>query len=119
MAIALDHLQPPRHSHSYCRHRHCGFPVRAVAGASSGADAAVILAVTYPDVFATVTSVAGDEYGLNPVNPDDPSSISPDYTARQVWSQMGDRARQVPLLVIQGAENAVVPPLVAPRLVAH
>jgi poly(hydroxyalkanoate) depolymerase family esterase len=90
-----------------------------VAGASSGAGAAVILAAAYPDVFATVTSIAGGEYGLNQVNPDDPDSTPPDYTARQAWSQMGDRARQVPLLVIQGEEDAVVPPLVATRLVAH
>lgn len=90
-----------------------------VAGASSGAGAAVILAATYPDVFATVTSVAGGEYGLNQVDPGNPDSTPPDYTARQAWSQMGNRARQVPLLVIQGEEDAVVPPLVATRLVAH
>ena len=90
-----------------------------VAGASSGAGAAVILAATYPDVFATATSVAGGEYGLNQVDPDDPDATPPEYTARQAWSQMGDRARQVPLLVIQGEEDEVVPPLVATRLVAH
>ena len=90
-----------------------------VAGASSGAGAAVILAATYPDVFATVTSVAGGEYGLNQVDPDDPDATPPDYTARQAWAQMGDRARQVPLLVIQGEEDDVVPPIVATRLVAH
>jgi poly(hydroxyalkanoate) depolymerase family esterase len=90
-----------------------------VAGASSGAGAAVILGVTYPDLFATVTSVAGGEYGLNQVDPDAPGSTSPDYTARQAWAQMGDRARQVPLLVIQGEEDEVVPPLVATRLVEH
>lgn len=88
-----------------------------VAGASSGAGTAVILGATYPDVFATVTSVAGGEYGLNQVDPDDPDSTPPDYTARQAWSQMGERARQVPLLVIQGEEDEVVPPLVATRLV--
>jgi poly(hydroxyalkanoate) depolymerase family esterase len=90
-----------------------------VAGASSGAGTAVILAVTYPDVFATVTSVAGGEYGLNQVDPDDPDATPPEYTARQAWSQMGDRARSVPLLVIQGEEDDVVPPLVATRLVEH
>jgi poly(hydroxyalkanoate) depolymerase family esterase len=90
-----------------------------VAGASSGAGTAVILAATYPDVFATATSVAGGEYGLNQVNPDDPDSTPPDYTARQAWSQMGDRARQVPLLVVQGEVDDVVPPLVATRLVEH
>ena len=88
-----------------------------VAGASSGAGAAVILAATYPDVFATVTSVAGGEYGLNQVDPDDPGATPPHYTARQAWAQMGARARQVPLLVIQGEDDDVVPPRVATRLV--
>src|SRR5690606_13452855 len=53
-----------------------------VAGASSGAGTAVILAATYPDVFATATSVAGGEYGLNQVDPGDPDSAPPSYTAR-------------------------------------
>ena len=63
-----------------------------VAGASSGAGVAVILATTYPDVFATATSVAGGEYGLNQVDPDDPDATPPEYTARQAWAQMGARA---------------------------
>ncbi|PMR60001.1 hypothetical protein C1A38_16395 [Verrucosispora sp. ts21] len=88
-----------------------------VAGASSGAGTAVILAATYPDIFATATSVAGGEYGLNQVDPDDPAATPPLYTARQAWATMGDRARQVPLLVIQGERDEVVPPLVATRLV--
>lgn len=90
-----------------------------VAGASSGAGTAVIRAATYPDVFATATSVAGGEYGLNQVDPDDPDSTPPDHTARQAWAQMADRARQVPLLVVQGEDDDVVPPLVATRLVEH
>src|SRR5690606_12999223 len=75
-----------------------------VGGASSGVGAAVILAAAYPDVFATVTSIAGGEYALNQVDPDDPGTTPPDYTARQAWAQMGDRARQVPLLVLQGED---------------
>lgn len=90
-----------------------------VAGASSGAGAAVILGATYPDVFATVTSVAGGEYGLNQIDPDDPEATPPEYTARQAWAQMGDRARQVPLLVIQGEDDTVVPTIVGTRLVEH
>ncbi|MCV7109302.1 prolyl oligopeptidase family serine peptidase [Mycolicibacterium chitae] len=90
-----------------------------VVGASSGAGTAVILAATYPDQFATVTSVAGGEYGLNQVHPDDPDATPPEYTARQAWAQMGERARHVPMLVIQGARDEVVPPLVANRLVSH
>ncbi|WNG85577.1 PHB depolymerase family esterase [Mycobacterium sp. ITM-2016-00317] len=90
-----------------------------VVGASSGAGTAVILGATFPDVFATVTSVAGGEYGLNQVDPDDPGTTPPEYTARQAWAQMGERARRVPLLVVQGTTDDVVPPTVATRLVAH
>lgn len=90
-----------------------------VSGASSGAGTAVILGVTYPDVFATVTSVAGGEYGLNQVDPDDPGSTSPATTGRQAWAQMGERARPVPLLIVQGGEDEVVPPLVGERLIEH
>jgi poly(hydroxyalkanoate) depolymerase family esterase len=88
-----------------------------VSGASSGAGAAVILAATYPDVFATVTSVAGGEYGLNQVDPDDPDSTPPSATARQAWAHMGDRARPLPLLVVQGGQDDVVPTVVGERLV--
>lgn len=88
-----------------------------VVGASSGAGTAVILAATYPDVFATATSVAGGEYGLDQVDPAHPDAVSPSDTARQARAQMGEHARQVPLLVFQGTQDTVVPPVVATRLV--
>lgn len=88
-----------------------------VSGASSGAGTAVILGATYPDVFATVTSVAGGEYGLNRVDPDDPDATPPQETAEEAWEQMGDRGRHVPLLVLQGGSDEVVPELVGERLV--
>lgn len=101
-------------------HRYGGDPSQVhVTGASSGAGAAVVLGVTYPDVFASVTSVAGGEYALNQVDADDPDGTPPEYTARQAWSQMGDRARHVPLMVIQGEQDDVVPPIVATRLLRH
>jgi len=49
-----------------------------------------------PDVFATVTSVAGAEHSLNQVGHNGPDPVPTTYTARQAWAQMGDRARQVP-----------------------
>ena len=88
-----------------------------VSGASSGAGTAVILGATYPDIFATATSVAGGEYGLNQVDPDNPDALAPSETAKQAWAQMGSRARQVPLLVVQGDQDEIVPTLVATRLV--
>lgn len=88
-----------------------------VSGASSGAGTAVILGATYPDVFATVTSVAGGEYGLNQVDPDDPDATPPTTTARQAWAQMGENARAVPLLIVQGGQDEVVPTVVGERLV--
>lgn len=90
-----------------------------VVGASSGAGTAVILAATHPDLFATATSVAGGEYGLNQVDPGNPDATPPERTARQAWAQMGDRARHVPLLIVQGRRDTVVPPVVATRLFKH
>jgi poly(hydroxyalkanoate) depolymerase family esterase len=87
-----------------------------VAGASSGAGTAVILGVTYPDLVATVTSVAGGEYGFHRAQ-DDLDAVTPVDNARLARSVMGPRARHVPLLVVQGDQDEVVPPFMADRLV--
>lgn len=88
-----------------------------VVGASSGAGTAVILGVTYPDVVATVTSVAGGEYGFQRVDLDRPDAVTPVDTARFAVAEMGPRARPVPLLVVQGDQDTTVPPIMAERLV--
>lgn len=90
-----------------------------VNGASSGAGSAVIMGVTYPDMFATVTSLAGAEYAVNEANPDDPDEVGPVDTAKRAWAQMGSRARPVPTLVVQGDKDETVPPFLADRLVTH
>ncbi|MEQ3553426.1 PHB depolymerase family esterase [Pseudonocardia nematodicida] len=87
-----------------------------VAGASSGAGTAVIMGVTYPDLIATVTSVAGGEYRFHAAE-DRLDTVTPVDTARLARAEMGPRARQVPLLVVQGEQDDVVRPFMAERLV--
>ena len=89
-----------------------------VAGGSAGAAMAVIMAVTYPDVFAALCSIAGGEYAAHLLAPG-PEQITPVETARLAYAQMGPRARQVPALIIQGDADTTVPPLFAERLVTH
>ena len=89
-----------------------------VAGASAGAAMAVIMAVTYPDVFAALCSIAGGEYAAHLLAPG-PEQITPVETARLAYAQMGPRARQVPAIIIQGDADTTVPPLFAERLVTH
>jgi len=88
-----------------------------VTGASSGAGTAVIMAATYPDLFAGASSIAGGEYALNLADPDDPDSTPVTESAKMAWAQMGSRARQVPLLVLQGTGDEIVPQFVGDRLV--
>jgi poly(hydroxyalkanoate) depolymerase family esterase len=90
-----------------------------VVGASAGAAMAVIMAVTYPDVFAAVGSVAGGEYAADQVVAQGSEHIKPGETAQLAYAQMGSRARQVPAIIIQGEVDPVVPPLYGERLVTH
>ncbi|MFE6888148.1 alpha/beta hydrolase family esterase [Streptomyces sp. NPDC057694] len=89
-----------------------------VAGASSGAGLAVIMAVTYPDVYASAASLAGGEYAFDKVQPD-PDAVSPLDTAKLAHAEMGARARQVPLLIEQGSADTTVPPWMADRLASQ
>jgi len=87
-----------------------------VAGASSGAGTAVILGITYPDLVATVTSVAGGEYRFH-LAEHDLDAVTPVDTAQLALEEMGPRARPVPMIVVQGDQDEVVPPIMAERLV--
>lgn len=89
-----------------------------VVGVSSGAGMAVILAVTYPDVYASVASLAGGEYAFDKVK-DHPDQVSPVDTAKLAYAEMGPRARQVPMLITQGDADTTVPPIMGQRLVTH
>ncbi|WP_353946621.1 PHB depolymerase family esterase [Streptomyces sp. HUAS MG91] len=89
-----------------------------VAGASSGAGLAVVMAVTYPDVYASAASLAGGEYAFDRVKPE-PDAVSPVDTAKLAHAEMGRRARQVPLLIEQGSADTTVPPWMAERLASQ
>jgi len=69
-----------------------------VGGISAGADMTVILAATYPDVFAAAASLAGCAY-----------QTCGDLTGRLAYEQMGTRARLVPMLVENGTADVLNP----------
>jgi poly(3-hydroxybutyrate) depolymerase len=77
---------------------------------------AVVMGATYPDVFAAVTSVAGCEYrGLPCVL--QPAELAPELSGRYAYEAMGARARPVPVFVVQGDSDRIVPPVNADLIV--
>jgi poly(hydroxyalkanoate) depolymerase family esterase len=94
------------------------------AGISAGGAMAVILAATYPDVFAAIGVHSGLEYqaatdaqsGLN-------ASLSggPDPTKQgdAAFTAMGSRGREVPVIVFQGDKDTVVAPVNGQQVVSQ
>jgi poly(hydroxyalkanoate) depolymerase family esterase len=69
-----------------------------VEGISAGADMSVILAATYPDVFAAAASLAGCAY-----------SSCGDGAGSQTHAAMGPRARVMPMFVENGTADVLNP----------
>jgi len=65
-----------------------------VDGISAGADMAVIMGVSYPDLFAAVAVIAGCGY-----------KTCADVSGSLAYQQMGPRARVVPVFVEQGTAD--------------
>lgn len=94
-----------------------GFPVDParvyVGGISAGGGMAVILAATYPELYAAAAAHSGVAYG---VARDVAGALvamaggapDPRPQARAMLEAMGARARPVPLLVVHGAADPVV-----------
>jgi poly(hydroxyalkanoate) depolymerase family esterase len=78
-----------------------------VEGISAGADMAVILGATYPDVFRAVGVLAGCAY-----------RACADATGELTHAAMGSRAREVPMFVENGTADTVNPAALAAGLVA-
>jgi poly(hydroxyalkanoate) depolymerase family esterase len=80
-----------------------------VAGFSAGAAMAVVMGATYPDLYTAVASVAGCEYRGLPCAVLR-SALPPETSGRLAYEAMGPRARPVPVFVVQGDADRVVPP---------
>ncbi len=67
-----------------------------LSGISAGADMATILAATHPDLYASVAPIAGCAY-----------LTCSDVSGTAAYDAMGERARVVPTLVVQGTADMV------------
>src|SRR5689334_18629356 len=83
-------------------------------GVSAGGVMTNIMAVTYPDVFAATSILAGCEYDCDVLQ-----RRSPAESGQKALDEMGSRARPVPAIVFQGTADAVVPPSTAYRIVGQ
>jgi poly(hydroxyalkanoate) depolymerase family esterase len=85
-----------------------------VTGGSAGAVMSIVMGVAYPDVYAAVGSIAGCEYGCDPLG-----LRSPEEAGDLAYREMGARARPVPVILFQGTADLVVPPSTAARIVGQ
>jgi poly(hydroxyalkanoate) depolymerase family esterase len=80
-------------------------------GVSAGGVMADAMAVTYPDVFAATSILAGCEYHCDVLQ-----ARPPEQSGQEALAEMGSRARAVPAVIFQGTADPVVPPSTADRI---
>lgn len=78
-------------------------------GLSAGGAMSVVLGTVFPDKFAAVGSVEGCPFKGTPCV-ETPSSLSGDELAVLAHEAMGQRARALPVFVVQGDADTDVPP---------
>lgn len=78
-----------------------------IAGISAGGAMANILAVNHPELYAAAMIYAGCEY--TGVCFGTVAAIPPEMAGETAYRQMGERARVVPVLVLQGQTDPLVP----------
>jgi triacylglycerol lipase len=79
-----------------------------VTGISAGGLMSVVMAATYPELYAAVGSEAGGQYRCQPTL-SAPCVVPPEQSAAWALQEMGTRARQLPLFTIVGDVDAVSP----------
>ncbi len=85
-----------------------------VTGVSAGGVMANIMAVTYPDIYAATSIIAGCEYRCDVLQ-----LTTPTQSGQWALAEMGSRARAVPAMVFQGTADIVVAPSTAERIVGQ
>lgn len=88
-----------------------------VAGISAGGAMSVIMAATYPDLYAAAMVYAGCQYQGGATCMGAGATLPAEESGRRAYEAMGSRARVVPVLVIQGDTDPLVPPANAERVV--
>lgn len=81
-----------------------------LAGISAGGAMSDIMAVTYPDLYAAAMIYAGCEYKGGPTCLGSTGTLSGDQSGALSIAAMGPRARAIPVFVIQGDADPLVPP---------
>lgn len=80
-----------------------------VTGISAGGAMAIVMGVTYPELFAAVGSEAGIQYRGAPYI-FVPSLVPPEQSGEWAFEEMGKRARQIPFFALVGDLDTVSPP---------
>jgi poly(hydroxyalkanoate) depolymerase family esterase len=86
------------------------------SGLSAGGAMAVVMSVTYPDVFAASGIASGCEYGAGAACAGY-QGADPEQAGRQAYDAMGSYARAMPVIIFQGDKDTIVPPANAEQLV--
>lgn len=88
-----------------------------VNGISAGGAMSVIMAATYPDLFAAASVSAGCEYDGYPCG--STGGQSPTTAGNEAYSAMGTYKRSVPVIVFHGSSDPVVPPINGSQVISQ
>jgi poly(hydroxyalkanoate) depolymerase family esterase len=89
-----------------------------VTGLSAGGAMASVMGATYPDVYAAIGIGSGCEYDASATCAGY-QSTDPTQAAQAAYTEMGSRARPLPVIAFQGDKDTTVPPINADQLVAQ
>jgi poly(hydroxyalkanoate) depolymerase family esterase len=90
-----------------------------LAGISAGGFMTTIMAATYPDLYAAVAVAAGGAYRDSSCLGGETATLSAEQSAQLAFAAEGPRARVVPILVMGGDSDGVVPPMCADKALAQ